>query len=343
MEHKEQNTYQGISRQQVFLVTGAAGFIGSHICEHLLNRGDTVIGIDNLNSFYDPQIKQDNISEIEKNDRKSAFHFHKGDIRDADFLNDIFSTYRVDGVIHLAAYAGVRPSIADPKLYADVNIMGTVNLLEAMRRHQVKRHVFASSSSVYGNSRKIPFSEQDPVDKAVSPYAATKKAGEVICHTYHHLYGINTACLRFFTVYGPRQRPDLAIHKFTRLMLDGKPIPFFGDGSMRRDHTYIDDIADGVLKAVDWTAAGNLEEGSGTAAKYDIFNLGESRTITLNELVEAISAVTGIEPLIDRQPVPPGDVECTYADITHAREVLGYNPKTELEDGLRHFREWLAG
>ena len=212
--------------------------------------------------------------------------------------------------------------------------MGTVNILEAMKNHNVKRHVFASSSSVYGNNKKIPFSEADPVDHAISPYAATKKAGEILCHTYHYLYAINTACLRFFTVYGPRQRPDLAIHKFTRLIMENKSIPFYGDGSMRRDHTYIDDIVDGVIKALDWTASNEQ--------RYDIFNLGNSQTITLFELVQAIEHVLGKKAILNRLPQPPGDVDCTYADITHSRKVLDYNPSTTLQKGLKQFVSTLS-
>lgn len=316
------------------LLTGAAGFIGSHVCEALLRRGHAVAGLDSFNDYYDPAVKRRNIGEAAHTARStgSAFHLAEGDIRDTAFLRRVFMEHRPDAVIHLAAYAGVRPSIDDPRLYAQVNIIGTVNVLECMKEFGVKRLCFASSSSVYGNNLKVPFSESDPVDRAISPYAATKKAGEVICHTYHHLYGVNTACLRFFTVYGPRQRPDLAIHKFTRLMCEGKQIPFYGDGSMLRDHTYIGDIVDGVLRALEWT---DSREG-----RYDIFNLGESRTVSLTELVGAIAHVTGREPVLKRLPMQPGDVLATYADITHAREVLGYDPKTRLEDGLEAFWDW---
>lgn len=332
-----------------FLVTGAAGFIGSHVCEALIKRGDSVIGIDSFNEFYDPALKRGNIENIEKTAEKygeagANFRNFKGDIRDKDFLDRIFSTYAFDGLIHLAAYAGVRPSIADPQLYTDVNIMGTVNLLECLKKYGINRHVFASSSSVYGNNKKVPFHEDDPVDRAISPYAATKKAGEVLCYTYHHLYSIHTACLRFFTVYGPRQRPDLAIHKFTRMISRGEALPFFGDGSMRRDHTYIDDIIDGTLKALDWTgtaaAAPDSHGDSGKELRYGIFNLGESHTITLSELVRKISQALGKEARIDRKPVPPGDVECTYADISRAQEVLGYAPSTDLDQGLAQFVQW---
>lgn len=313
------------------LVTGGAGFIGSHVCEALLLREDSVVALDSFNDYYNPQLKRENIVEVQATAKavNSEFHVTEGDIRDVAFLEQVFSQYNFDAVIHLAAYAGVRPSIENPKLYAEVNVLGTVNILEAMKKHNVKRHVFASSSSVYGNNKKIPFSESDPVDHAISPYAATKKAGEIMCHTYHHLYAINTACLRFFTVYGPRQRPDLAIHKFTRLIMEDKPIPFYGDGSMRRDHTYIDDIVDGVVKALDWTAS--VEQ------RYDIFNLGNSQTISLSELVQTIECVVGKKAILNRLPQPPGDVDCTFADISHARKILGFKPETSIASGISWF------
>ncbi len=316
------------------LVTGAAGFIGSHVSEALLQRGFAVVGLDCFNDFYDPAIKRRNTFELQKTAEAtgSAFHLLEGDIRDFAFLQQVFQNEKPDAVIHLAAYAGVRPSIENPQLYTEVNINGTVNILECMKKFSVKRLCFASSSSVYGNNIKVPFSESDPVDRAISPYAATKKAGEILCYTYHHLCDINIACLRFFTVYGPRQRPDLAIHKFTRLMCEGKEIPFFGDGSMRRDHTYIGDIVDGVLRALEWTDS--------PKKRYDIFNLGESHTISLTELVETISRVIGKGPILKRLPMQPGDVQQTYADISHAREVLGYNPHTDFEGGLRVFWDW---
>ena len=316
------------------LVTGGAGFIGSHICEALLRRKDSVIALDNFNDFYDPRIKRRNVAEAKETAEKehASFIVEEGDIQDTDFLEQVFTAHPIDGVIHMAAYAGVRPSIMNPRLYTQVNVLGTISLLEAMKERAIKRYIFASSSSVYGNNKKIPFSESDPVDKAISPYAATKKAGEVICYTYHHLYHINTACLRLFTVYGPRQRPDLAIHKFTRMIMEGKPIPFYGDGSTRRDYTYIDDIVDGVVKAWDWTNTREL--------RYDIFNLGNSQTVTLIELVKTIENVLGRKAIIQRLPKQPGDVECTFADISHAQEILGYIPHTNLEEGVRQFFLW---
>lgn len=319
---------------QNILITGAAGFIGSNTSEMLLKKGYNVISIDSFNDFYSPLIKRSNANEIAKTAESigANFKLYEVDIRNGEDIDRVFAENKIDAVIHLAAYAGVRPSIENPEIYIDVNINGTVKILECMKKYGIKRHVFASSSSVYGNNKKVPFSEKDPVDKAISPYAATKKAGEIICYTYHHLYDINTACLRFFTVYGQRQRPDLAIHKFTKLIIEGKPIPFFGDGSMRRDHTYIDDILDGIYKALIWTDS--------PEKRYDIFNLGESHTITLTELVDTISDELGIKPIINSLPLQPGDVMQTFADVSHAREVLGYEPKTSFRDGIKKFTQW---
>jgi len=319
----------------VVLVTGGAGFIGSHVCEALLKRGETVIALDNYNDFYDPAIKRRNIEAVKSTAETTSGSLTvvEADIRDTVLLDALFAQLSIDAVVHLAAYAGVRPSIEDPRLYADVNVTGTVNILEAMRRHGVRRHVFASSSSVYGNNRKIPFSENDPVDQAISPYAATKKAGEVICYTYHHLYGINTACLRFFTVYGPRQRPDLAIHKFTRCVEEGKEITLYGDGTTERDYTYIDDIVDGVLKALEWTSDGE--------DRYEIYNLGNSSPVSLALLVSSIEETVGKKARITHLPIPPGDVERTYANVSRAQAVLAYEPKTSLEQGLKAFYRWI--
>ncbi len=313
----------------VILVTGGAGFIGSHVCEALLDQGDSVISLDSYNDFYDPEVKRSNTEAVRKSAEESAgtLWVEEGDIRDDDFLEAVFSKHQPDAVIHLAAYAGVRPSIENPELYVDVNLMGTTNLLEMMRDYGVKRHVFASSSSVYGNNKKVPFSENDPVDEAISPYAATKKAGEVLCYTYHHLYKINTACLRFFTVYGPRQRPDLAISKFMRMIKDGQSIPFFGDGSTERDYTFFADIVQGVLSALQWTESDE--------ARYDIFNLGNSSPVSLMTLVKNIESVVGKKAKIERYPLPPGDVDRTYADVSHAKEILGYVPSTSLSAGLK--------
>jgi len=306
------------------IVTGAAGFIGSHLCERLLKDGWSVVGVDNFDNFYDPQVKRDNIKDCLRN---KQFKLVEADIRDSAAMDKV-ANEGIDVIVHLAARAGVRPSIAQPALYADVNINGTVTLLEAAKKNNIKKFVFASSSSVYGNNKKVPFSEDDNVDFPISPYAATKKAGELVCHTYHHLTGIAMTCLRFFTVYGPRQRPDLAIHKFTRLIEDGKPISVYGDGSMMRDFTYIDDIIDGTVGAID------------KCAGYNIYNLGESRPVTVNTLIGEIEKALGKKAVIERLPLQPGDVERTYADVTKARRDLGYNPNTEISDGLKRFVEW---
>jgi UDP-glucuronate 4-epimerase len=306
------------------IVTGAAGFIGSHLCERLLKEGWTVVGIDNFDNFYDPKIKRSNIKNCLQN---KQFRLVEGDIRDAASMNKTAGE-GADVIVHLAARAGVRPSIELPALYADVNVNGTVSMLEAARKAGIKKFVFGSSSSVYGNNTKVPFSEDDNVDFPISPYAATKKAGELICHTYHHLYGIAITCLRFFTVYGPRQRPDLAIHKFTRLIEDGKPIPVYGDGSMMRDFTYIDDIIDGTIAAIN------------KCAGYNIYNLGESRPVKVNDLIGEIEKSLGKKAVIERLPLQPGDVVRTYADVTKARRDLGYTPNTQISEGLKRFVEW---
>ena len=308
------------------LVTGAAGFIGSHLCERLLGCDCSVVGLDNFDEFYDPQVKRSNIAGCVEN---SQFDLFEGDIRDTDFVNSILSTNNIEIILHLAARAGVRPSIEEPVLYQDVNITGTVTMLEAAKEHGVKKFVFASSSSVYGNNEKVPFCETDNVDFPISPYAATKKAGELICHTYSHLYDIDMTCLRFFTVYGPRQRPDLAIHKFAKLIEAGEPIPVFGDGSMMRDFTYIDDIINGVVAAMD------------NCSGYEIYNLGESRPVRLDVLISEIEKALGKKAMINRLEVQPGDVKQTYADVGKAMAKLGYEPKTEIAVGLERFVEWL--
>lgn len=308
------------------MVTGAAGFIGSHLCERLIARGDSVTGLDNFDPFYDPAVKRANIAGLI---RSPQFTLVEGDIRDKAVVEAILGRAKFDAIVHLAAKAGVRPSISDPVGYVDTNINGTVTMLEAARAAGVGTFIFASSSSVYGNNEKVPFSETDNVDFPISPYAATKKAGELICYTYSHLYGMNMTCLRFFTVYGPRQRPDLAIHKFARLIEQGKPIPMYGDGSMRRDFTYIDDIVDGVVAAMD------------RCSGYTIYNLGESRPVRLDELINAIEAALGKKAILDRQPDQPGDVRQTYADVDNAVRQLGYRPKTHLAEGLREFVKWM--
>jgi UDP-glucuronate 4-epimerase len=307
------------------LVTGAAGFIGSHLCERFLADGHQVVGLDNFDPFYDPQVKRNNIAASLS---QKEFMLVEGDIRDTACVEKVCADGAFEVIVHLAAKAGVRPSIEDPLGYQDVNVKGTLVLLEAAKKYGIKKFIFASSSSVYGNNKKVPFSESDNVDNPISPYAATKKAGELICYTYSHLCEINMTCLRFFTVYGPRQRPDLAIHKFTKLINDGKSIPVFGDGSMMRDHTYIDDIIDGIV-------------GATLACKgYEIYNLGESRPIRLDTLIRSIETVLGKKAIISRLPLQPGDVDITYADVSKAVKKLGYQPKTLIEDGLKKFIEW---
>ncbi len=314
------------------IITGGAGFIGSSIADALLARGDEVCAIDNFCDFYRPELKRRNVVEVRAKDTRGHFQLIEADIRDADAMNRAFGGFLPDAVIHLAAMAGVRPSIENPALYTDVNLMGTVRILDAMRGCGCKRMAFASSSSVYGNSPTAPFKETDPVDRPISPYAATKKAGELLLHAEYALHGLSVACLRFFTVYGPRQRPDLAINKFARLIKGGEPVPMFGDGGTTRDYTYIADIVDGAVRAMDWTAG---------AAKYDLFNLGGGHTVTLLEMIQTLEKVVGIPAVIHRLPMQPGDVNRTDADVSHARDVLGYAPKTPFEQGIRAFIQWM--
>lgn len=319
------------------LVTGGAGFIGSHLTKALLKSQQKVIVLDNFNDFYDPEIKRGNIKAIttkmaELGIPEDHFQIVEGDIRNTEQMDKLFASFSIQLVVHLAAMAGVRPSISVPLLYNDVNINGTLNLLELCRKYGVKKFVFASSSSVYGNNKKVPFSETDFVDHPVSPYAATKRAGELLCHTYHHLYGMDIACLRFFTVYGPGQRPDLAIHKFTKLIINDEEVPFYGDGTTERDYTYIEDIIDGVVKAIQWVQAGQ--------GLYEIFNLGESRTVNLKEMVTTLEKEIGKKAKLKVLPMQPGDVQRTYADITKAQKILGYQPTTAFEDGIKQFIQW---
>jgi UDP-glucuronate 4-epimerase len=312
------------------LITGGAGFIGSHLVDRLLAEGGWHITvIDDFNDFYDPTIKRANI----KNHLAQAnYRLVEADIRNYDATGQAFKDTKFDCIVHLAARAGVRPSLTEPQLYVETNINGTMNLLELARAQAVKQFVFGSSSSVYGTNEKVPFSEDDPIFNPISPYAATKAAAELICHTYAHLYDMRIVCLRFFTVYGARQRPDLAIHKFAKLISTGKPIPVFGDGTTRRDYTYIDDIIAGVRAAIDY-------DGS----KYEVINLGESRTVELRELISLLESALGQTAQIDRQPTQPGDVPQTFADITRARRLLNYNPQTQIEEGIQRFVEWWRG
>ena len=310
------------------LVTGGAGFIGSHLVDHLIAEGAWRVSVvDDFNEFYDPAIKRANVSRHEQNPNYRLF---EADIRDNTALKSLFAENAFDCIVHLAARAGVRPSLEQPLLYVETNINGTMNLLELAREHGINQFVFGSSSSVYGINAKVPFSEDDPIRQPISPYAATKAAGELLCHTYTHLYGIRCVCLRFFTVYGPRQRPDLAIHKFARLISAGKPIPVFGDGTTRRDYTFIDDIIAGVRAAINYSGS-----------EYEVINLGESRTVELRELISLLEKELGAVAKIDRQPLQPGDVPQTFADVNKARRLLGYNPQTQIEAGIHQFVEWI--
>lgn len=311
-----------------FLVTGGAGFIGSHVCERLLQTGHAVWAFDDLNDFYDPQIKRRNLGAVQS--LAKPFKFVQGDLIDRAALDELFGSVKFDQVIHLAARAGVRPSLAAPALYQRVNVEGTVNVLEAARHNGIKKLLIASSSSVYGVNSKVPFNEGDPIFSAISPYAASKLACEALGHVYHHVYGMDIVMLRFFTVYGPRQRPDLAIHKFARLIQAGKPIPVFGDGTAARDYTFVSDTVDGLM------ACTQKEFG------FEIFNLGESQTVTLNRLIELLEYFLGKQAVIDRQPLQPGDVPITFADISKSRAKLGYHPSVKIERGIRLFIDWFT-
>jgi UDP-glucuronate 4-epimerase len=307
------------------LITGVAGFIGSHLADTLLARGDRVVGLDEFNDYYDPAVKRRNIAGAQQ---QAGFSLCEGDICDEPFVRGIFEREKPDVVVHLAARAGVRPSLKDPNLYHRVNVIGSQHILDACRDFKPSHLVFASSSSVYGGSKETPFSESNPVMKPISPYAATKRMNELQAHVYSHVYGLHVTMLRFFTVYGPRQRPDMAIHKFTKAILNGDSLPMFGDGSTRRDYTYIDDIIDGVVRCVD------------TPFRYEIFNLGEQHTTSLSELIALIEKHAGKPAVIERQGLQPGDVEITYADVSHARELLGYAPRFTMDEGIRRFVAW---
>lgn len=309
-------------------MTGGSGFIGSHLCERLLKEGYFVINLDNFNSYYDPKMKWRNIQEALKNEN---YALYVGDIRDNKILDQITDEQgKIDIVCHLAAMAGVRNSLKDPVEYVNVDIGGTVNMLEFARRNEVEKFVFASSSSVYGKNSKVPFSEDDPLEGQVSPYATAKRAGEIYCQTYSDIYNIPIVSLRFFTVYGPRQRPEMAIHLFTRLIMEGKPIPVFGDGSTARDYTYIDDIIEGVYKAMLYDKT-----------KFEIFNLGNSKTVKLSELIAIIEQVTGKKAIIYRKPMQLGDVEITYANIAKGNSLLSYRPESDINNGISEFFEWI--
>ena len=314
---------------KTYLITGGAGFIGSSLSERLIKEGNRVVAIDNFCDFYNPTIKENNVKELIKN---SNFKLYRNDIRDRESVKRIFEENNIDIVMHLAAMAGVRPSIENPVLYQEVNCMGTQNILEEMKAHNVKNLVMASSSSVYGNCKEVPFKENMIVDFAISPYAATKKANEVMTHVYHKLFDMNVIMLRFFTVYGPKQRPDLAINKFTRLMLEDKEIPMFGDGTTSRDYTYIDDIVDGIIRSCNYVENNN--------DVYEILNLGNSSPVSLKEMINTIGQAIGVNPKIKQLPMQPGDVDRTFADISKAKKLIGYNPKTSFKEGIENFVKW---
>ena len=309
------------------LITGGAGFIGYHLAAALIGRGDTVGLLDNFNEYYDPEIKRRNARDLEALGGATT---HTVDILDKEGLRRVFEKDRPEAVVHLAAWAGVRPSLEKPALYTDVNVTGTVNMLETAKEFSTGCFIFGSSSSVYGGSGRVPFTEDDPVARPISPYAATKRAGELLCHAYAHNFDMRITCLRFFTVYGPRQRPDLAIHKFARLMAEDREIPFFGDGDSRRDYTYVDDIVSGILAAMEKNF------------QFEIFNLGESQTISLTELVANLEEALGKKARLMRLPEQTGDMKVTYADISRARKMLGYNPRTSFRDGIRLFADWFG-
>lgn len=334
-----------------YLITGGSGFIGSHLVEQLLKSGHSVINVDNFNDFYDYKIKilntfesagkpfefdfSDKETDIQKlisTVSSENYHLYYQDIRDKNGLQKIFENHKIDLVIHLAALAGVRPSIEKPLEYEEVNVRGTMNLWELCEKYNIKKFVCASSSSVYGNNEKVPFSEDDNVDRPISPYAATKKCGEILGHVYHHLYKIDMIQLRFFTVYGPRQRPDLAIHKFTKLISENKEIPFYGDGFTARDYTFIDDIIDGILKSIQY-----LETNENI---YETINLGENKVITLTEMVSEIEENLNKKAVKKLLPMQPGDVQKTNADITKAKNLIGYKPTTTFKNGIKKFMEW---
>jgi len=316
-----------VENQKNILVTGGAGFIGSHLVERLLaEKNWRVSVVDDFNDFYAPALKRKNVAAHLTNENYQLF---EANISDANSLQKIFAENNFDAIVHLAARAGVRPSLKQPKLYAETNVNGTLNLLDLAREFNVKQFVFGSSSSVYGNNEKVPFSEDDKIFQPISPYAATKAAGELLCHTYSHLYDIRTVCLRFFTVYGARQRPDLAIRKFSELIIGGKPIQVFGDGTTRRDYTYVDDIIQGVRAAIDYNGS-----------MFEIFNLGESDTVELKYLIELLEKNLGEKAIVDRREMQPGDVAQTFADISKARTLLNYNPQTKIESGIKKFTDW---
>lgn len=307
------------------LLTGGAGFIGSHLAEKLLREGHALTIVDDFNDFYDPRLKRENIEILRG---AGEFELVEGDIRDSSLVHSLFATRKFDQVVHLAARAGVRPSIKDPQLYVDTNVTGTLNLLEAARTAKVPKFVFGSTSSVYGVNSKVPFSEEDAILHSISPYAATKLCAEQLCHNYHHLYGMEVVITRFFTVYGPRQRPEMAIHKFARSIFQGEQIEMYGDGSTRRDYTFVSDVVDGVYAAMR------------AKLHYEIINLGDSNTVELRYLISLIEKSAGKRANVKQLPEQAGDVPITYANISKARRLLGYDPKVKIEEGIERFVKW---
>jgi UDP-glucuronate 4-epimerase len=324
-----------------YLVTGAAGFIGSHVCAHLLDRGDEVVGVDNINTYYDPRLKE---ARIEGLTGRKGFRFERMDLVDREAVSALFARFKPDIVIHLAAQPGVRYSLENPFAYTDANITGTLTILEGCRHHGVRHLVYASSSSVYGNNRKIPFSVADNVDHPVSLYAATKKANELMAHTYSHLFRIPTTGLRFFTVYGPWGRPDMAYFLFTRAILEGRSIDVFNNGKMRRDFTYVDDIVEGVLRVADRPpTASPRGEGTESDAPYKLYNIGNNRPIELLDMIETLERILGKTAQKRLLPMQPGDVFETYADIDDLERDVGFRPSTSLANGLEQFVRWYRG
>ena len=314
---------------KTYLITGGAGFIGSTLADKLLELNNKIIVVDNFCDFYDPKLKERNVKNTLNN---KNYTLYKVDIRNKDKIDKIFENNNIDCIIHLAAMAGVSASIENPILYQEVNGMGTQNILESARKNGINNLVMASSSSVYGNSKEVPFKEDFVVDFAISPYAATKKANEVMAHVYHSLFDMNIVMLRFFTVYGPKQRPDLAINKFTRLILEGEEIPMFGDGTTSRDYTYVDDIVDGIIKSINYVMKNK--------SVYEIINIGNSSPVSLNEMVNTIGEALNVKPIVKQLPMQPGDVTRTYADIDKAKKLLSYEPKVSFKNGINKFIEW---
>jgi len=317
-----------VSRPETVLITGAAGFIGSTLGDRLLGEGRRVIGLDSFDPFYPEDQKRRN---LEKAEASGAFVLHRADIRDGEALARLFADASIDAVVHLAALAGVRPSLERPSDYADVNVLGTTRVLDAMVRADVSHVVFASSSSVYGERSDGPFREIDPVERPISPYAATKRAGELMAHTFHHIHGLSVTCARIFTAYGPRQRPDLAIRKFATRMLAGEPVPVYGDGSSLRDFTFVEDLVDGLVAALDRPLG------------FALLNLGAGRTVSVAEVVATLERTLGVSARVAHQPRQPGDVSRTWADISEARRMLGYDPRTPFDEGVARFAAWLEG